>query len=220
MIMGDFWDLSKEMSLLKEQLLRDKLLREKLLEEKLADEGMEEPIEAIAEEPPEESVEEPMDMVLRRVGKGESIRYELNGSSTERVQWVSLETDQDGNPVKVRAPDEVTTIHSRKDKLTVAGRTYPSFQSFLKEQEGDWGEDLYGRKVLCVKERFPCFDSYDFLYDHRYFRWYFIRKGNSISRIFSTDSRDKIYVTEDVRDVDSQAWEQMQATGFCHPPKG
>lgn len=103
--------------------------------------------------------------------------------------------------------------------MTVAGKTYPSFQSFLKEQEGDWGEDLYGRKVLCVKERFPCFDSYDFLYDDRCFRWYFIRKGNSISRVFSADGQNRIYVTEDVQDVDRRVWEKMIETGFCQPPK-
>lgn len=200
-----------------------KLLAKTLLEKKPVAEIMEElpedPLEEPIKELTEDSVEEPMDMVLRRVERGKSIRYELNGSSTERIQWVSLETDQDGNPVKIRTPEEVTTICGRKDKLTVAGKTYPNFQSFLKEQEGDWGEDLYGRKVLCVKERFPCFDSYDLLYDHRCFRWYYIRKGNSLSRVFVTDERDKVFVTEDVQDVDSRAWEQMRQTGFCQGPK-
>jgi len=177
------------------------------------------PKEKLADEAREKRTEEPMDMVLRRVDRGATVHYELNNCFTEKVQWVSLETDQNGNPVKVRTPEEVTTIRSRKDRLTVAGKTYPSFQSFLKKQDGDWGEDLYGRKVFCVEELFPCFDSYDYLYENRYFRWYFIRKGNSLSRVFATDERDRVYVTEDVENVDSQAWEQMCRTGFCQSPK-
>ncbi len=171
------------------------------------------------EEPAEDTAEEPMDMVLCRVDRGKTVCYDLNSCFTERVQWVSLETDQDGNPVKVRVPEEVTTVCDRKDRLTVAGKTYPSFRSFLKKQDGEWGEDLYGRKVLCIEERFPCFDSYDYLYENRYYRWYFIRRGNSLSRVFVTDEQDKVFVTEDVENVDSEAWEQMRQTGFCQPPK-
>lgn len=159
------------------------------------------------------------DMVLRRIGKDGVIRYESTSDFAETIQWVSLETDRDGNPVRVRDPEETTTIYRRNDELTVAGKTYPNFQSFLKHQEGQWGEDLYGRKVFCIRKKFPCFDSYDYLHEDRYFRWCFLRNGNSLTRVFSTDERDKIYVSEDLRHVESWAWEQMQDTGFCQPPK-
>lgn len=101
------------------------------------------------------------------------------------------------------------------DEFHVAGKTYLSFHCFLKSQDGEWGEDLYGRKVLCTREKFPCFDSYDYIHEHRYFRWYFIRNGNSISQVFVTDERDKVYVTEDVQNVENWAWGRMKDTGFC-----
>lgn len=158
-------------------------------------------------------------MFLRHVGEGKFVHYELNSNSTEKVEWVSLETDKDGKPVAVREPVEVTTEYSRKSSFSVAGKTYPNFNSFLKKQEGEWGEDLYGRKVLCTKELFPCFDSFDYLHEHRYYRWYFIREGNSLSQVFVADERDKVYVTEDVQNVECWAWDRMKATGFCQMPK-
>ena len=43
------------------------------------------------------------------------------------------------------------------------------------------------------------FDSYDRMHENRYFRWYFIRKGNSISQLFTADDRNKIYITQNVQ---------------------
>ncbi len=169
--------------------------------------------------PQEETATEPMDMVLIGVGMGDFVHYETNGSCTKRVQWIGLETDSDGSPVKTRTPSQTTTIFDRNSGLTVAGKTYPSFQSFLKNQDGDWGEDMYGRKVFCAAERFPCFDFFDSLYENRYFRWYFIRKGNSLSRVFCADEQDEIYVTEDVQDIDIDVWGKMKDVGFCRIPK-
>lgn len=167
-----------------------------------------------------ESTEQSKDMFLRRVDSGKRVHYELSSHSTEKVEWVSLETGGDGKPVEVREPEEVTREYSRKGRFTVAGKTYPNFRGFLKQQEGEWGQDLYGRKVLCTKEKFPCFDSYDYMYENRYYRWYFIREGNSLSQVFVTDERDRVYVTEDVQNVEGWAWTRMKATGFCQCPKG
>ncbi len=47
----------------------------------------------------------------------------------------------------------------------------------------------------------------------------FFQEGNSLSRVFVTDERDKVFVTEDVENVDSRAWDLMCETGFCQPPK-
>lgn len=167
----------------------------------------------------EETQEQRSDMFLRRVGEGKFVHYELNGHSTEEVEWAGLETDKAGNPVAVREPVEITTEYSRKSPFSVAGKMYPNFNSFLKKQEGEWGEDLYGRKVLCTKERFPCFDSSDYLYENRYYRWYFIREGDSVSQVYVADDWDKVYVTEDVQNMESWAWDRMKATGFCQKPK-
>lgn len=159
------------------------------------------------------------DMYLRYAGNGEKVHYELKSHSTYAVEWVSMETDESGNPVTVRVPQESIREYSRRLPFTVAGKTYQNLRCFLRKQEGEWGEDVYGRKVLCTREKYPCFDSSDYLYEDRYFRWYFIREGNSVSQLFVSDDRDKIYVTEDVRNMEPWAWGRMEETGFCQSPK-
>ena len=157
-------------------------------------------------------------LYLRAAGNGETVHYELKSHSTIAVEWVSEETDGNGKPVVVRVPQETTREYSRKQEFTMAGKTYKNIWYFLRRQGNEWAEDTYGRKVLCTKEKYPCFDSYDRMYEDRYFRWYFIREGDSVSQLFVADDRDKIYVTEDLRNVERWAWGRMQATGFCQPP--
>ena len=159
------------------------------------------------------------DMYLRRVGNGSGVSHELGFYSTEKVEWVSLETDSQGQPVTVREPDAQMVEYSKARKFSLGGKTYPNYRLFLKKLDGEWGEDIYGRKVLCTKEKYPCFDSYDYLHENRYFRWYFIRVGNSVSQLFVADDRSKMYVTEDVQNIECWAWGRMKATGFCQPPR-
>lgn len=163
--------------------------------------------------------EQRSDMYLRYIGNGAKFHYELGSYSTEKVEWVSLETGEDGKPVAVREPCESTHEYCKKHKFSMAGKTYQDVNHFLRSQDGEWGEDVYGRPVLCTKEKYPCFDSYDFLYENRYFRWFFIREGNSVSQLFFADDRDKIYVTEDIHNIEGWAWGRMKATGFCQPQK-
>lgn len=165
----------------------------------------------------DKSVEERGDMYLRRIGNGERFHHELGCYSTDKVEWVSKETDENGKPVVVREPDEYTLEYSKKDRFSLAGKSYQDYNHFLKKLDGEWGEDVYDRKVLCTREMYPCFDSYDYLYENRYFRWFFIRKGNSISQLFAADDRDKIYVTEDIQNIEGWAWDRMKETGFCQP---
>lgn len=156
---------------------------------------------------------------LRAVGNGAAVHYELKSYATIAVEWVSEETDGSGNPMVVRVPQETTREYSKVQNFTMAGKDYQNFRSFLRYQGSEWAEDSYGRKVLCTKEKYPCFDSYDRMYEHRYFRWYFIREGDSASQLFVADDCDKIYVTEDLRNVEPWAWGRMQATGFCQPSR-
>lgn len=136
-----------------------------------------------------------------------------------RVKWISIETDAEGNAVAERVPEEVETTCDRDESFTVAGKSYTDFRHFLQSEEGAWGRDVYDREVLCVKERFPCFDSADFLYESRYYRWYYIRKGNSLSEVYAADDSNKIMVTEDVLFVNGTSWSAMQKNGFCQRPR-
>ena len=168
----------------------------------------------------EDPAEGRCDMFLRPAGNGTIFRHELGGHSTQRVEWVSLETDENGKPVAVRESCERTEVGSKNQAFYMAGKEYRNLKAFLKSQDEEWGVDSYGRQVLCTKERYPCFDSYDFLSENRYFRWFFIREGNSVSQLFYADDRDKIYITEDVHNIEDWAWSRMKATGFCQPQKG
>lgn len=158
------------------------------------------------------------DMYLRYVGRGQTVSTELTSYATNKVEWVSQETDAEGKPVAVREPKEVTRECSKSAPFVLAGKIYQNLNGFLRKQDGEWCEDIYGRQVLCTKTKFPCFDSYDFMYESRYYRWYFIRRGNAVSLLFTADDRDRIYVTEDVQNVEDWSWQRMKATGFCQMP--
>ena len=174
--------------------------------------------EFLKSQPGDVDVPEGTDLYLRRVGSGERFSHELGSYSTEKVEWVSRETDASGAPAEVRQPEEHTRTYSKWAAFSLAGKTYWNLKHFLKKQEGEWGEDAYGRTVFCTKERYPCFDNFDALYEDRYFRWYFIRRGNSLSQLFVADDRNTIYVTEDLGNIQRWAWDRMKATGFCQLP--
>ena len=165
------------------------------------------------------NVQERGDMYLRRVGNGKGVRHELGFYSTEKVEWVSLETDEKGNPVVILPQEEHSYQSIKSLPFSLAGKRYRNYKHFLRKQDGEWGEDAYGRKVLCTREKYPCFDSYDLMHENRYFRWYFIREGNSLSQLFVADDRNTIYITENVQNVEGWSWGRMKATGFCQPPK-
>lgn len=115
-------------------------------------------------------------------------------------------------------------VYSAKDGFFAAGKHYDSVSQLCLEEDLDTrrARDIHGREVLYLKERFPCFDSYDLLYENRYYRWFFIRQDNSLTRVYQIDGRDRVYVTEDVRNLENKCWEQMKklcyAVKECHDP--
>ena len=75
--------------------------------------------------------------------------------------------------------------------------------------------DVYGREVFAFRERFPCFDSYDYLYEHRYFRWFYIREGDSLYCVYYVDEQKTVKITDDVRRIEKRdAWESMRALNW------
>ncbi|MBP3657161.1 MAG: hypothetical protein J6K32_10755 [Clostridia bacterium] len=58
--------------------------------------------------------------------------------------------------------------------------------------------DVYGRTVLALCERFPCFDSEDYLYENRYYRWYFILHDGRLTLVRTQDESEKYTVTENI----------------------
>ena len=144
------------------------------------------------------------DMVPRASGKGARVEHSGGGgyssAGSTRIQWVSRETDAEGEPIQERrqSPAEVK-IYPDLSKLAVH-----------EEQSGPWALDMYGRTVLALRERFPCFDSSDLLYEHRYFRWFYLFQDGKLTCVYHTDESHTVTVTEDVLDIEDQCWREMQ----------
>lgn len=87
----------------------------------------------------------------------------------------------------------------------MAGRFYisPSQLTVKLDKQGIWRKDCYGCEVFCVKERFPCFDSSDFLHEKRFCRWLFLRENRKLHRVFYSDKQLLLSVTDDVRFLES-----------------
>ena len=90
--------------------------------------------------------------------------------------------------------------------FTIFNQTYGSPQELmhrkLTEFESCWvvgqmpiWQDVYGRRVLHMRERFPCFDVYDRLYENRYFHWYLVECPEGLGLLYTADERPEIKVT-------------------------
>ena len=155
-------------------------------------------------------------MLLKRCGNISKVHYYYSSYETDAICWVSRESKENGEPVCTRAPKEQTVEYSKSEGFVAAGRKYQSIQQLCVETDetGTWCKDRYGREVFCVKERFPCFDSYDYLYEDRYFRWFFLQENGKLTRVHYTDQRNSIYVTEDVANLETKCWEKMNALDY------
>lgn len=97
--------------------------------------------------------------------------------------------------------------------FTAAGKGYAA-EGQLKENETPTERvytDCYGRTVLCLRERFPCFDSYDFLYEDRYYRWYFILQDGALTLVRTQDDSSAYTVTERITRAQ---WERCGLDGY------
>lgn len=128
------------------------------------------------------------------------------------LEWVSRETNPDGTPAEIRTPEPVTVKGSLSEGIRAAGKLYRHCRDIAisrMAENGLW-TDCFGRQVLCFRERFPCFDSYDFLHEDRYYRWCLIREGDRVTMVSYADTRDWVEVTEDADQVKAAWWEEIR----------
>ena len=154
-------------------------------------------------------------MLPRPVGEGRRIKHSGGGgcseSSSVRLQWCSRDTDAAGKPKRVRKPWGIKLIFP--DFLFfAAGLPYLGRRmlAFRQEKNSPWARDIYGRDVLVLRERFPCFDSADRLHEKRYFRWYFLCRHGRFTCVYHTDKTPFVTGTEDVLDVEDWCWRQIR----------
>lgn len=114
----------------------------------------------------------------------------------------------------IRTPEESKRTLLYPGVFWAGGRPYTSIQQLCAEkldEEGHACRDIYGREVFAEWERFPCFDSYDYLYEDRYYRWFYIRSGDRLTCVYYTDQRQNIEVTEDVKQLPQRCWKAIEA---------
>ena len=113
----------------------------------------------------------------------------------------------------LRTPEESKKTFLYPGVFWAAGRPYTSIKQLCAKELDEHGHicrDIYGREVFAEWERFPCFDSYDYLYENRYYRWFFIRSDDQLTLVHYTDERNKIEITEDVKKLPDRCWKAIQ----------
>lgn len=151
-------------------------------------------------------------MEPKACGSGTKVDYDCSMYSTQRIRWVSKEKNELGEPLSVRIPSETSQKFSYFGDFIADGKTYQKWDQLCQTETEtpDLYRDIYGRLVFYTAELFPCFDSYDYLYENRRYRWFFILGDGKMTRVFYTDGRSKIHVTEDVECIEDKCWKELQ----------
>lgn len=102
--------------------------------------------------------------------------------------------------------------------FTAAGKPYLTPMQLKAKEEGELDgvlykgykvsvyRDTYGRRVLYFRERFPCFDVYDRLNEHRFYHWYAIEHSGSVTLVYTEDEKSGAGVHEDYHPGDKTAF--------------
>ena len=156
------------------------------------------------------------EMVISVKSKGTSVSYRHMFLSAVKIRWESRRLTESDEPAVVREPLESTRKFSAKSPITAAGKKYTSIKQLCATPTEDDSiyRDVYGRTVFCTQMRFPCFDSYDYITENRYYRWFFIKEDNRLTRVYYEDESDVVIVTEDVENLESDCLEQMKEKMF------
>lgn len=171
-----------------------------------------EPNETAGSIPPRQEPVYSKPMKLRAMGDGDKVNYQPGGLySCTCLWWVSEEADVDGEPIHIRESHEKTEKVPAALPFVAAGKLYRNLHQLSPQDVLDGVDvDVYGRQVLCYRERFPCFDSYDYLHEHRYYRWFFLKENGKLTRIYTADESGWIHITEDAENIESKCVELMK----------
>lgn len=132
------------------------------------------------------------------------------------VDWISEETDMQGQPKICRIPEPKEYKFKLADGFRAAGMLYTSVSAMAVlpiDNEKGLFKDMFGRNVLVVRERFPCFDSFDSLYENRYYRWLYIIFKGKLTCVYYAEGSDTVEVTEDVRVIPGRVWKGFSYAG-------
>lgn len=133
------------------------------------------------------------------------------------IDWISREADEQGHPLICRTPQPKVNKFPKLAGFLAAGSYYLTLGSLTKttvDKDKNLYRDHLGRLVLAVQERFPCFDSYDYEHENRYYRWFYLIHKERLTCVYYADESMAIEVTEDVRVINKRAWEAMVSAGI------
>lgn len=157
----------------------------------------------------------PEPMELHRCGPSGAVRYPGAVYSAERLRWMSLRKTEGGLPAVIRDPEESTRVYRLGGGFKAAGKSYEGPGGFINWMDGEGVRcrDVYGRELVHVCERFTCLDFFDLIHESRFRHWFFLAEGGRLTRICFADSEEKIYVTEDVAQLEEFCCEELAALG-------
>ena len=146
---------------------------------------------------------------IRISEKGAGIDHELRWDGGKEIYW----TSSDGS---FRIPEEENKTYRYPGPFMAAGRPYVGWRGLVAQEDetGHICKDIYGREVFYVWELFPCFDSYDYANENRYYRWFFIKEDGKLTRVYYADERNTLEVTEDVLKLENRCSSEMEALGW------
>ena len=110
------------------------------------------------------------------------------------LKWVMGQT--------ARMPAPKKTTYLLLTGFHAAGKHYRNIQQL--------SDAVDGLNVIAFRERFPCFDSYDYLHEDRYFRWFFLRGQGTLTMVYYADRSKNVEVTEDVAEIKQWQWEELR----------
>ena len=128
-------------------------------------------------------------------------------SSDRTIRWV-----KDG--VTVRTPGSSRSKPFQVN-YEIGGKKYRYLTDLIAHavnEDRRLYQDIHGRYVLDMKERYPIFDSYDAATENRYYHWYLILEKDRMSMIYSDDGAAE----EIVEDIDKLPDTPYRILQFWH----
>lgn len=129
------------------------------------------------------------------------------------VDWVDLE----GDVCARRIPRPCIRRYSLRNGFRVGKVEYRSLSELRAEildQEKHLYKDVHGRTFAEIKERFPCFDSFDYANEDRYYHWLYLTENGKLFLVYYEDEDERVTVTEDVKEIGANVWREMVRLGW------
>lgn len=142
-------------------------------------------------------------MKLRVTGSGKGISFASAYYGTDAVA------------ARGRVPADETRSVAAGMPFTAAGKAYLGVKQLTHKAMGDGlYRDVYGRTVFAMKERYPCFDSYDAIHEKRFYRWWFLLEEGRLTRIYGEDDVPKLFITDDVGALECACTRALKEIGW------